>query len=89
MATTLHKLTEFLELKTKIIKPLKMKLTKEQKFAVFTCVKDLQDLYELSGNNQDLQNLEFLKIVLNNIVLDINNIEVVADIIGIPNRKNK
>ena len=66
-----------------------MKLSKEQKEAIFSCVKDLENYYETCGNEMDFQNLEFLKIYLNTISLGIENIEVIAEIVKTKTAKNK
>lgn len=66
-----------------------MKLSKEQKEAVLTCVNDLENYYATCGNDLDFQNLEVLKIHLNTISLGIENIEVVDEIMVNKTAKNK
>lgn len=66
-----------------------MKLSKEQKEAVLTCLNDLENYYATCGNDLDFQNLEVLKIHLNTISLGIENIEVVAELVKTKTAKNK
>lgn len=64
-----------------------MKITKEQKEAILTCVNDLENYYATCGNLLDFQNLEFLKIFINVKELDLKNIDVHAEIVSVANSK--
>lgn len=84
-----RKQIEFLELKTNLLKTSIMKLSKEQKTAILTCVNDLENYYATCGNDLDFQNLEILKIYINSKQLCIENIDVVAEIVEVSNSKKK
>ena len=66
-----------------------MKLTKQQSENINQCITDLQYYYETCGNDQDKINLEFLKIHLNSINANLQNINVIYETVNPNDSKNE